>query len=137
MSTGAPSAGAAAPPAFRHHLRPMRIVAAFALLGVAAVVAHNQGITMWALVPGLIGPDLSFLSAVGAPHPADGTLPRRAVRAYNALHHLAGPIALTAGGLALGIPLAVTIGLAWLAHLLLDRGLGYHVRNLDGTIRRR
>jgi hypothetical protein len=117
-----------------HHLRPTRTVLAFVLLGAAAIFARHHGISLWALAVGVVGPDLSFLAAAGAPNPGDGRLARRAVRPYNAVHHPAGPIALTAIGLAAAVPVATVIGLAWLSHLAWDRGLGYRLRAKDGSI---
>ena len=120
---------------FSHTFRPTRTALAFALLGCAAALAHHHGITLWVLAVGVIGPDLSFLAAIGAPNPGNGTLPRRAVRPYNLVHHPAGPLLLTAVGLTLSAPLATVIGLAWSSHQAWDRGLGYRLRNTDGTIR--
>jgi hypothetical protein len=121
---------------FRHTFHPTRTVLAFALLGGAAVLARHHGINLWVLAVGVIGPDLSFLAAIGAPDSGTGTLPRRAVRPYNLVHHPAGPLLLTAIGVTLTAPLATVVGLAWLSHQAWDRGLGYQLRNSDGTIRR-
>ena len=132
MSTTTPAVAA---PAFRHHLSPSRLVLAFGLLGAAGAVAHHHGIGLWTLAIGVIGPDLSFLAAIGAPSQGQGLLPRRAVRAYNAAHRPVGPLALAAGGVALGAPFASVVGLAWLAHQAWDRSLGYRLRDADGNIR--
>ncbi len=63
-------------------------------------------ITLWVLTIGTFGPDLAFLTALGAPNPGNGALPRRAVSPYNALHHPAGLFALTATGLTIAGPVA-------------------------------
>ena len=131
-----PSTGCTVAPApFRHTFHPLHTLAAFALLGTAAVLAHRHGIGMWVLGVGIIGPDLSFLAAIGAPNPGNGTLARRAVRPYNLVHHPVGPVLLTLVGIASGSALATVVGLVWLSHQAWDRGLGYGLRNLDGTIR--
>jgi hypothetical protein len=127
--------GLTTPAPFHHSFHPTRTAVAFALLGCAALLARHHGISLWVIAIGIIGPDLSFLAAIGAPNPGDGTLPRRAVRPYNLVHHPAGPLLLTATGTAISAPLATVIGLAWLSHQAWDRGLGYQLRNPDLTIR--
>lgn len=48
--------------------------------------------------------------------------------AYNVAHTYLLPTVLLAAGYALGAPLAVQIGLIWLAHIGLDRTLGYGLK---------
>lgn len=120
---------------FRHQLHPLHLLAAFGLVGLAGFVAHSNSIPMWTLAIGIIGPDLSFLAAIGAPNQPNGALARRAVRPYNAMHHPIGPLVAIVTGFLVGAPLVSVVGLAWLSHLAWDRGLGYGLRNADGTIR--
>jgi hypothetical protein len=85
-----------------------------------------------------IAPDLTFLVGIGQPV-EKGNLARRAVPWYNAMHRMWVPFTLTSViGLALAplalVPLAAFIGgLAWMAHIALDRAAGYGLRNPDGS----
>lgn len=96
----------------------------------------NGGWTIAAGIAGGLLPDLAFFVGAGKQH-ASGTLPRDAVRAYNTLHRVWIPLTLLAvSSLAPGIgAVASTLAIAWLAHIALDRGFGYGLRNPDGTIR--
>jgi len=117
-----------------HVIRPVPLVSAFAVLG-AAVLLVVAGHAAWWVVPlGVVGPDLSFLSALGAPVPEPGRLPARAVRPYNLVHHPVGPIVAVVVSLVVGNPTALAAGLAWGSHLLWDRGVGYGMRARDGSI---
>ena len=68
----------------------------------------------------LLAPDLAMLGyrfgpVVGA-------------AAYNAVHSYVAPAALGAAGLALGAPLIPALALIWIAHIGLDRALGYGLK---------
>jgi len=95
-------------------------------------------------------PDLTFLLGIGQPH-GRGQLPARAVPAYNLAHRPILPllvIGLSVGALlaarvlnaeidtwesARAIPLlAYAAGLAWLAHIAIDRACGFGLRTPDG-----
>ncbi len=119
-----------------HRLHAPYLVAAFALLGTSIAPAVSVGAPWWLVAAGVIGPDLSFLAAIGAPPPErPGLMPRRVVPLYNAVHHWAGPVLLGAAALALGsAPLGV-LALSWASHLAWDRGVGYTLRNRDGSPR--
>jgi len=80
-----------------------------------------------------LAPDLAFLTGLPKPFLAGGRLNPRAVRGYNAAHYLFGPLALTLGGLVL--PALLPLGLIWLSHVAIDRGLGYYPRDRAGNIR--
>jgi hypothetical protein len=118
-----------------HTFHPWWTIAAFGLLIGAAVAAHRHGLPLWALAIGVLGPDLSFLAAIGAPIEEPGQLPRRAVGPYNAVHHPLAPLAVLTASLAAGRVSAAIIAVAWLSHLAWDRGLGYRLREPDGSIR--
>lgn len=107
------------------------------LLGVASTVAaivlaaRHDLPAVSVLIPAIL-PDLAFLAAIGQPH-APGQLPSRAVPLYNALHHPAGPGAMLVTTLLTEAPpLWLVVALAWLAHVSIDRGLGYGLRGRDG-----
>jgi hypothetical protein len=97
-------------------------------LGVLAAVAAAAVAGPWVLALWLL-PDVALLGGL-----RDGRLAPRAVPVYNALHALPAPAALTAAGAVTGgLPLA--LGLLWLSHVGIDRGLGYGLRAPDGTVR--
>jgi hypothetical protein len=90
-------------------------------LGVAAVLLYTDGDHSWWLFALLIlAPDLSLLAYLGGP--------RVGAAAYNLLHNLVFPIALgTAGVLADSEP-GVAVSLIWLAHIGVDRLLGFGLK---------
>ena len=65
-------------------------------------------------------PDLSFLAYLAGPRIGAGV--------YNAMHATIGPLLLVLGGLLLAEPMAGSIALVWLAHIGLDRALGYGLK---------
>ena len=113
-------------------------VAATVLVAVTVFEArqHGGGVSAAAVFGG-IGPDLTFLLAIGAGPTPHGVLPRRVVRPYNLAHHPLPPgLLLVAGALLPGAPVAFVLALGWLAHITLDRALGYGPRAADGSFAR-
>jgi hypothetical protein len=82
---------------------------------------------VWA---GFLLPDLPLVFGL-ASGLAPGQLHPRAVPSYNAVHTLLGPALLAASSLLLG-PAALAGALAWLAHIAIDRAVGYGLRTPDG-----
>ena len=81
-----------------------------------------------------LAPDLALLAGI-APGLARGQLHPRAVPAYNALHHFAGPLLLGLVALLwLGVPWLAG-ALAWAVHIAVDRAVGYGPRTPDGLRR--
>ena len=111
--------------------RPAFAALAALLLAATAFEAAKHGLWLPAVV-GLIGPDVALAFGGGAGL-ARGQLHPRAVRLYNALHAFWAPVALLAlaglGVLGLGW---FVVGLAWAAHIAVDRAVGYGFRNADG-----
>ncbi|MBK1783127.1 DUF4260 family protein [Prauserella cavernicola] len=107
------------------------------LLAFAAFEAIKYG--GWAVplgLAGLIGPDSALLLGIGQ-RTEPGQLAPRAVPVYNALHHWLPPVVLLVFSLVAPVShatlvLMFTPALAWLAHLALDRALGYGLRTRDG-----
>jgi hypothetical protein len=118
----------------RLHIHADRIAYAAllgALLTVTALeVAHHGGVG--AALAGGLAPDLALLLGAGAGL-APGQIHPRAVPVYNAVHRFWGPAALVAvaaaGVLGHGWLIA---GLAWGAHVALDRTVGYGLRTRAG-----
>ena len=101
------------------------------LLAATAFEATTHGLWLPAVV-GLIGPDVALAFGAGAGLER-GQLHPRAVRLYNALHAFWAPVALLvlAGLGVVGLGWFVA-GLAWAAHIAVDRAVGYGFRNSAG-----
>ena len=90
--------------------------------------------TWWWALLGIVTPDLTFLFAVGDKPLAPGLMPHRAVPFYNAMHRYLAPSGLLVAAAALGFPALAVISLAWLSHIIWDRGVGYTLRTPDGAL---
>jgi hypothetical protein len=71
-----------------------------------------------------LAPDLSFLAYL-----ADE---RTGAIVYNAAHSYMAPVALMTTGFALASPLTLSIAMIWLAHIGIDRALGYGLKYSTG-----
>jgi hypothetical protein len=69
-------------------------------------------------------PDVAFLAYLAGP--------RWGAAAYNATHSTLGPWAATALGAATSSPLLLATGLAWGAHVGMDRALGFGLKYAQG-----
>jgi hypothetical protein len=129
-----------ASPGRRPMLRALLGAAGLVLLaGSIAEMAGHGGAAIWFGLVGLVGPDLAFAAGAGQPH-QHGRLPRRAVPVYNVLHRPWLPLIMLAVVSANGQDSAqaspyVAAALGWLAHIALDRALGFNLRAADGSIR--
>jgi hypothetical protein len=73
----------------------------------------------------------------GQPH-ARGQLAPRAVPLFNAMHHPALPLVVLGLAVAGILPAFWLVGaLAWLSHIVVDRGFGDGLRTADGYLRGR
>ena len=99
---------------------------------IAVFVSVDAG--WWVFPVFAIGPDLAFLAGIGHREAiGHGQMPSRAVPAYNALHRVAGPIALGLLATFGLLPPALLVGaLVWGFHIFLDRAIGYGLRTPDG-----
>ena len=95
-----------------------------AVLVGALAVYFDQGFGWLALVVLFLAPDFSMLGYVGGPRLGSLT--------YDALHTYVGPVALGVGGLLAGYDVALQLALIWLAHIGLDRLLGYGLKYPTG-----
>ena len=97
------------------------------LLATAAVFRLGQ--PWWLFLLLLLAPDLSLLGLLAGP--------RAGALIYNAVHTMVGPLALLGGGwwLGGGQSAAVAVALVWLAHIGLDRMVGYGLRYPDSKQR--
>jgi hypothetical protein len=118
----------------KHVIHPIPLVSAFAALSGAIALARYTSAPWWIVPLGVIGPDLSFLAAIGGPSNVDGNMPPQVVKPYNVVHHPLGPAVLLVVGVLFRSPTVVGAALAWASHLLWDRGVGYGLRRADGSI---
>ena len=113
-------------------LQRLAWAAVFAGSLVAAVVLDAGAWQLWAL---LVAPDATLF--VGAGRGLEkGRLHPRAVPLYNALHRPVGPIGLAIASIWLG-PEWLVGSLAWLAHISVDRAVGYGLRDARGYVIKR
>jgi hypothetical protein len=78
----------------------------------------------WVYAILFLAPDLSFLGYLAGPRP--GAI------VYNAAHSYMAPMALMTTGFALSSPLVLSIAMIWLAHIGIDRALGYGLKYSAG-----
>ena len=91
------------------------------MAGVGSLALYFHFDYGWlALVLLLLAPDLSFAAYLAGP--ATGA------HVYNALHTTAPPIVLAVAGVLADERLPVQLGLIWLAHIGIDRLLGYGLK---------
>jgi hypothetical protein len=106
-------------------------------LGIALFANAQAGILHVGLVPLLvfgIVPHLTVLVGFGQPH-ARGQLAPRAVPLFNAMHQPVMPLAVLGLAAAGVLPPFWFVGaLAWLSHIVVDRGFGDGLRTKDGYL---
>ena len=97
---------------------------------VAALVLYFRANGAWGMLLVLaLAPDLSALGFLAGPRVGSLT--------YNVTHTYVGPVALGAISVVSGWSLGVQIALIWLAHIGIDRALGYTLRKPDQAMARR
>src|SRR3954454_13890409 len=69
-------------------------------------------------------PDLSFAGYLAGP--------RAGAVIYNAAHSYLAPVALMTSGFVATSPLTLSIAMIWLAHMGIDRALGYGLKYAEG-----
>jgi hypothetical protein len=95
-----------------------------AVLGAALAGYASLGGPWWVLAVLFLGPDLSALGYLAGP--------RIGSIAYDAAHTYALPIPLLTFGLLAGNALTTQLALIWIAHIGLDRLLGYGLKYAGG-----
>jgi hypothetical protein len=78
------------------------------------------GGSWWIYVALFLVPDLSFLGYLAGP--------RAGAFAYNAMHTYMLPLTLSFIGFGLALPLTLSIAMIWLAHIGIDRALGFGLK---------
>jgi len=82
------------------------------------------GGSWWVFAILFFAPDLSFLAYLAGP--------RFGAIVYNAAHSTMAPMALMAAGFGMAAPLVFSIAVIWLAHIGIDRALGYGLKYTTG-----
>jgi len=90
-------------------------------VGAAAIVLYfHEGYLWWLLLVLALAPDLSMVGyAFG---------PRAGAASYDAVHTYVGPVALGLAGVVWQSDAATMVALIWLAHIGVDRALGYGLK---------
>jgi hypothetical protein len=88
---------------------------------IALYVREDFSLLLLALL--FLAPDLSFVGLAAGP--------RVAAVAYDTAHTYVGPILLASASLVVEWSTGVQLGLIWLAHIGIDRALGYGLRYPD------
>jgi hypothetical protein len=96
--------------------------AALALLAVTLYWRLGESWLMFVIL--IMAPDVSFASYLAGP--------RVGATVYNAVHTTVAPFALATAGLLLPWELAIALSLIWLAHIGVDRALGYGLKYAGG-----
>ena len=91
--------------------------------GMMLLYAH-WGASWWLFALLFLAPDLSFIGYLAGP--------KIGAPVYNAVHTTIAPVALMVLGFALTAPLALSIATIWLAHIGIDRSLGYGLKYSAG-----
>ena len=90
-------------------------------IGIAAIAAFaSTGASWWLLAALILAPDLSAIGYARGP--------RIGAAWYNAAHTYSLPAILAAFGIFGHLPLAVAIAAIWVAHIGLDRAMGYGLK---------
>jgi hypothetical protein len=92
-------------------------------VGMTLLYAVWDG-SWWVYAIVFLAPDLSFAAYLAGP--------RAGAIVYNAAHSYMAPMALMTTGFALSSPLVLSIAMIWLAHIGIDRALGYGLKYAAG-----
>ena len=95
-----------------------------AVLFSAAFVYNYIGASFWLFALLFLAPDLALAGYLGGP--------RIGASCYNLMHAYVGPLALLILGIRADSPAEVSVALIWLAHIGMDRALGYGLKSTKG-----
>ena len=91
-----------------------------AVAAAAVALYFHADYPWWLLLVLALAPDLSILGFVAGPRVGAAT--------YNLAHTYVLPVVLAAAGVLADAELAIEIGLIWIAHIGVDRALGYGLK---------
>jgi hypothetical protein len=92
-------------------------------LGMTLLYGVWEG-SWWVYLILFLAPDLSFAAYLAGP--------RVGALVYNAAHAYLAPMVLMIAGFATSSPLVLSIAMIWLAHIGIDRALGYGLKYQAG-----
>lgn len=93
----------------------------WAIVAAAAVVFYaSTGMSWWLFGVLVLAPDFSMFGYLAGP--------RVGALAYNALHILIVPVFLLLAGHLSGNATVMAVALIWIAHIAIDRALGYGLK---------
>jgi Domain of unknown function (DUF4260) len=92
-------------------------------VGMTLLYAVWDG-SWWVYAILILAPDISFAGYLAGP--------RAGAIIYNAAHSYMAPMALMTTGFATSSPLTLSIAMIWLAHIGIDRALGYGLKYFAG-----
>ena len=91
-----------------------------AVLAASALLYAQNGSSLWLFLALLLAPDIAMLGYLRGP--------KTGALAYNLAHTMAFPVALALTGTLAGSSTLTALGLIWLAHIGMDRALGYGLK---------
>ena len=100
--------------------RALLHVEGLAVAAAAIVLYFHAGYPWWLLLALVLAPDVSMVGYAAGPTVG--------AAAYDAAHTYAFPVVLAAVGLVVDSRTAVELGLIWLAHIGVDRAVGYGLK---------
>lgn len=96
-----------------------------AAVAIVAILAYRQlGQPWWLFAALILVPDLSMLGYLAGP--------RLGACCYNAMHFYLGPSILAGFGIVTGSTLFDSVACIWIAHIGIDRLLGYGLKYPEG-----
>lgn len=101
----------------------LRLEGVVLFAGMTLLYALWDG-SWWVYAILFLAPDLSFAAYLAGP--------KAGAIVYNAAHSYLAPVALMTAGLAMASPLVLSIAMIWLAHIGIDRALGYGLKYQAG-----
>jgi len=101
----------------------LRLEGVVLFAGMTMLYALWDG-SWWVYAILFLAPDLSFAAYLAGP--------KAGAIIYNAAHSYLAPVALMTLGLAMAAPLTLSIAMIWLAHIGIDRALGYGLKYQAG-----
>jgi hypothetical protein len=105
-------------------LRTLLGLEGFTLFAGMTLLYAVWGGSWWIYAVLFLAPDLSFAGYLAGP--------RIGAVVYNAAHSYMAPVTLMTAGFGFASPLTLSIALIWMAHIGLDRALGYGLKYFAG-----
>ena len=90
----------------------------------AVILYFHLGYPWWLFIALVLAPDLSMLGYLAGP--ATGSA------VYDLAHTLVVPVAVATIGMLADADVAIQVGLVWVAHIGVDRALGYGLKYRTG-----